>query len=307
MSTKGTLVTWMASLAALLMVAPNVSAEDISYSVLLQRLESLEAQLAQQDAQFASYNLGGGGGGVQKDDTCASCQKGKDDCVCCGVPSWYARYELTILRPYISDANTGPGWGNDYGTGHRFILGYDGGQGMGARVRYWTYNHGHDAVPPLGLLIPGVHLDMDVVDLEATLHSHMACWDLTLAGGLRYGRVGVSIDGSDDIYFEGTGPTVAIEARRGVGSRGLYLIGNARSSILIGQIAFPDPAVVDFDDETTFVLENQLGVGWSRELRRADLDLRLLWETQFWMNDTFANDLSNLAFSGLTVSAGLRY
>ncbi|MDA1055909.1 MAG: hypothetical protein O3C40_36450 [Planctomycetota bacterium] len=41
MSTKGTLATWLASLAALFMVAPNVSAEDISYSVLLGRLESV--------------------------------------------------------------------------------------------------------------------------------------------------------------------------------------------------------------------------------------------------------------------------
>ncbi|MDA1053390.1 MAG: Lpg1974 family pore-forming outer membrane protein [Planctomycetota bacterium] len=141
-----------------------------------------------------------------------------------------------------------------------------------------------------------------------------------LAGGIRYGRAGFSV-GGPETFFEGAGPTVAIEAQREVGSRGLYLVGNARSSMLIGKIhnpadnlgfAFGGGSVAPtVDDEITVVLENQLGVGWTRELRRADLDLRLLWETQFWMNDTFADEFngvgSNLAFSGLTVSTTLRY
>lgn len=203
MSTKGTFATCMASLAALFMVATSASAEEISYSQLLQRLDSLEAQLSEQDAQFASYNLGGS---AQKDDGCGSCQKGKGDCVCSGTPAWYAAYEITVLRPYISDANTGPGFGNEYGTGHRFTLGYDGGQGMGARIRYWTYNHGHDVLPPLG---PGeLHIDMDVLDLEATLHSRMDCWDLMVAGGARYGRAGFGPGGmTPEVFFEGVGPS----------------------------------------------------------------------------------------------------
>lgn len=315
MSKKGTVATWMASLAALFMVAPNVSAEEISYSVLLDRIESLEAQLLQQDAQFAAYSMGGGAQkSDQKGDACGSCQKGKSNCVC-GTPAWYAAYEVTVLRPYISDANFGPGFSDKYGAGHRFIIGYDGGQGMGARLRYWTYNHGHDAIPPAG---PGtIHLNMDAVDLEATLHSQMDCWDLTLAGGARYGRLAFS-PGGLSTYFEGAGPTVAIEAKRGFGVRNLHLIGNARSSMLIGRIADPGgnlifggPVATPVDDEIMVVLESQLGVGWERELRRSDLSLRLLWETQFWMNDTFADDFngvgSNLAFMGVTASAELRF
>jgi hypothetical protein len=65
------------------------------------------------------------------------------------------------------------------------------------------------------------------------------------------------------------------------------------------------------DDEIMTVLENQLGVGWTRDFRRVSLDLRGVWETQFWLNDSFADDFfgfgSNFALSGLVLSAQLRY
>jgi len=87
--------------------------------------------------------------------------------------------------------------------------------------------------------------------------------------------------------------------------------------ILIGEIRDPADLIgapvgmLDtVDDDITTVLESQLGVGWSRVGSRGELHLRALWETQFWLNDTFADDAlgfaSNLGLGGVTIGAEFR-
>jgi hypothetical protein len=296
------LATGLATVAAILLVGPGaIQAQDLSYAELAARLTALESQLQTQQTDFASYNTGGG----PEQFGCKDCSK----TVCnCGCPAWYAGYEITFLRPYISDANGFGPFGDDYGTGHRFVLGYDNGSGLGARVRYWTYNHNH----PTAVGAPAVHIDMDVLDGEVTLQETMHNWNLLVAGGLRYARLAFDV-GAGDVYFEGIGPTVALEATRNIGSRGVYLIGNFRASTLFGDIRSPGPgpfALGPSEDEITLVLENQLGVGWSREFGRGIMNIRGVWESQFWMNDTFADSFngagSNLGFSGPTASIEFR-
>lgn len=323
MNARRRIVAWLASLAMAIMLAPSIAgAEEMSYSALMSRIDALEEQLQQQHADFVAYEMGG----AQKDDDGKGNGRGKgngkgkgDD----GCPSWYAGYEATVLRPYISSNNANAltpvpalGFDNNYGVGHRFILGRDNGNGVGVRMRYWVFNTGHDTVPPVAT----VNLDMDVLDLEATLSERLGNFDVLLSGGVRYGRVGFSL-GIPEVYFEGTGPTVSIQATREVGNRGLYLVGNMRASLLIGEIrdpadligGSPVSAMADtVDDDLTTVLESQLGVGWSRETARGELHLRGLWETQFWMNDTFNDDVdglgfnSNLGLSGVTIAAEFR-
>ncbi|MBP85586.1 MAG: hypothetical protein CMJ64_02545 [Planctomycetaceae bacterium] len=95
------------------------------------------------------------------------------------------------------------------------------------------------------------------------------------------------------LVFEGTGPTVSLEGSRDVGCRGLYFVGNFRASMLFGEVTFD--GTLDADDDLATVLENQLGIGWRREMARADLNVRALWESQFWLNETIATDTgSNL-------------
>lgn len=294
------LATGLATVAAILFVGPGaIQAQDLSYAELAARLTALESQLQTQQTDFASYNTGGG----PEQFGCKDCSK----TVCnCGCPAWYAGYEVTFLRPYISDANVGGGgvFGNDYGTGHRFAIGYDNGSGLGARVRYWTYNHNHSTAAGA----PAIHIDMDVLDGEVTLQETMHNWDLLVAGGLRYARAAFDV-GLGDTYFEGIGPTVALEAKRNIGNRGIYLIGNFRASMLYGDIDGA-PAVIPLgEDEIALVVENQLGVGWSREYGRGILNIRGVWESQLWMNDTIADFLglgSNLGFSGPTASIEFR-
>jgi len=289
MTAKGRITAFLASLALAIMLAPAMTrAEEMSYSALMSRIDALEAQLHQQHTDFVAYEMGG----AQKDDGDKGNGKGKGG----SGRSVYIGYEATVLRPYVSSStavNLGAtGFDNNYGVGHRFTLGMVGDNGVGARMRYWIYNHGHDLVPPGVSNTPTLSIDMDVFDLEVTLNEELCNFDLLLSGGVRYGRLGVSaasvsVD-SYDTYFEGTGPTVSFEAQREVGSRDLYLIGNMRASLLIGEIHNSGGVVLPLeDDEIVTVLESQLGVGWSRETNRGELHVRVLWETQFWMNESF--------------------
>ncbi len=227
----------------------------------------------------------------------------------------YFSYELTILQPVISEVRTGP-LEDDYGFGHRFGLGYEGRSGVGARVRYWFYNHGHDYTDAAN---GSIGIDMDVLDLEVTLNENMRSWDFMVSGGLRYGRAGLTdsipttfLGGNAEFAFEGLGPTLGLEATRSFGDRGFYIIGNFRTSLLLGDFDnFRGAPDVTVDGEITTILDSQLGIGCSRNLGRATLNFRTVWETQFWLNDTWGNNInglgSNLGFAGPSTSAEIRF
>jgi len=301
---------WMATITALLIATPVAQAEIVSLSQLLQRIESqeqriesLEAERSTLQAEFAAYSFGGDMNGGKN---CDSCRKA----VCsCEEPAWYAGYEATILRPYFSDIAFGSTFDNDYGVGHRFTIGYDGG-GMGIRARYWSYRHSFPIVPPPP---PAFGVQMDVLDLEFTLDEHMSEWDFMVAAGLRYGREQVYIGTTT---YEGIGITVAAEATHNIGCRGLFVVANVRGSLLFGEVRSAvlagGPVI---DGELMTVVESQLGVGWVRETRFGELNLRALAEAQGWFNDTIADPQfgnnggigGNLGLFGLTLSAELRY
>ena len=254
--------------------------------------------------QFASYNLGGG-----YDDGYGK-GKGKGD-DCCNDPAWYAAYELTVLRPYTSNITLGPGLRRRRRV--RTPIHRRGGTAdarMGARFRYWFYNHGHDFVPNAPVTL---NMDLDVADLEATLNSDMHNWNLMVSGGARYGRLGYNL-GPSTVFFEGAGLTGSVEATRCIGSRGFNIVGNFRGSLLGGEIQNPAGVVAGpptIDDELMTILESQMGLGWTRELRSVELHLRAVVEMQFWLNDTFADSIvgigSNQGLLGGTFGAEVRY
>jgi hypothetical protein len=287
------LATLVATIAAVFAAASTVvQAQDLQYSALLSRIQALEAQVETQQMDFASYSMGGEknayGMGVES--------------VCdCQSPQWYFGYELTALRPYVSSAGTG-GNDDDYGVGHRLSLGYEGAGGLGVRARYWLYNHGVQAA------FVQLHVDMDVLDLEVTLHERMRKWDLLASGGFRYGRASIGPAGGRYTY-EGTGGTIALEAMRAIGQSNLYLVGNVRTAALLGEI--DRFGFGELDDEVMLMVENQLGVGWRPEWGRLDLNFRAVWETQVWYNAAMGDDVkgltSALGFSGPTFLAEIRY
>jgi hypothetical protein len=279
-----------ASLAALASLASApVNAENLSYSDLAARINALENELGSQQVTLASCES-------------SSCCGAGTSSNCCKSSSWAVGYEAVALQPRISETGANREFSDDYGVGGRFILGYDGGSGMGARMRYMLYNHGHNYESgPAG----SVGIDMDVLDFEVTLQEQLRNWNLMFSGGFRYAALGLNSGPLDTVRLDGYGVTGSLETTRAFGDRNLFLIGNFRASLISSDLGVSGRYS---EDEIVTILENQLGVGYSRDLCQGTLVLKTVWETQFWLNDTMSNETgSNIGFSGPTTSVEYRF
>jgi hypothetical protein len=281
-----------ASLAALVSLASApVNAENLSYSDLAARINALENELGSQQVSLASC------------ESSSCCGVGTSS-NCCDSSGCYFGYELAILQPRISEASLGE-FDDEYGFGHRFILGYDGGSGMGARMRYMLYNHGHDFIPAGS---GSIGIDMDVLDFEVTLQEQLRNWNLMFSGGFRYAGLGLRDNRTlnEEVRLDGYGTTVSLETTRAFSDRNLFLIGNFRASLLSADIGINGNAYSE--DEMVTILENQLGVGYARDCGQGTLVLKTVWETQVWMNETVSNEAnSHIGFTGPTTGIELRY
>jgi len=247
---------------------------------------------------------------------------GEEDPVCCECPTsnWYAGLDVTVLKPHMGTLGGG-GFGHpevditpsfDYEVAPRVWLGWDNADGLGVRARYFTFDA--DATqalpanhPPLvlgGLEFQGTQtwLEAQTFDLEATQRGCLGHLQFQVAGGVRYAKMETGIGAFGLMYgevpvaagigmdFEGVGPTVAIDVRRPFGSRGLALVGSARSSWMYGQTDFgltgglgDIPVSVYADDHMMQINELSLGIEWSRCLQRGGkVTVAALWEAQAW-------------------------
>lgn len=242
----------------------------------------------------------------------------------CGQDQLFGAIEVTFLQPRISGAVTpliggqGQLLNSELDSGLRYILGYRGKNGIGLRAQYWSYDHNSTftATAPNQLGI-----QMDVVDTEVTFLQRFRRWNLGVSGGIRYARLDYETTAAGpfnigNAVFEGAGPTVSAEARRDLGFAGLSVFGNARGAILLGDLnntgLLRNLPVVKIKDETMQVFENQLGMAWTYDVTQTtQFELSSAWETQFWMNDTFADDTlgigSNLSFFGPTIRCEFRF
>ena len=284
-------------------------AEDMTYSDLVKRIEVLEQQLSSQnqETQLVSYEE------ETKTDT-SIIQAAYSNCNrnACGVGfTLYTGYEMLVFQPHFTNVTLGPGFvEDDYGVGHRFVLGTEADTGLGARLRYMMYNHGHSFVPAAPV---NLHIDIDALDAEFTLREQLRNWNLLASAGFRYGRLEYRL-GPSRVFFEGTGVTGALQGARAIGNSGFYLIGSFRTSLLNGDTHNPAGiigAAPLLRDETMTILEGQVGGGWARDFGRAQVHIRSVWETQQWLNDNFADPFigigSNLTLSGPTFAVEFRF
>jgi hypothetical protein len=236
------------------------------------------------------------------------------DPICCECPSsnWYVGFDLPVLKPHMGTlgaeflghpaVDVTPD--HDFQASPRIYMGWDNAEGLGVRARYWTF----DSDATLAFPQDGNHdffgpdsgtqswLGADTFDFEATQRGCLGNLQFQLAGGFRYANMetGVGIFGAGqtagiNMDFEGVGPTVAIDVRRPFGSRGLALVGSARSSWMYGETdisgagAFAGPVAVYADDHMMQINELSLGVEWSRCLARGGkVSVAALWESQAW-------------------------
>jgi hypothetical protein len=191
------------------------------------------------------------------------------------------------------------------------------------------------------------HLLLDVWDFEATQDFQLGAWSFLGAGGVRYLHITqrfaayksplqppaqFTTDAPETLLsghsFNGVGPTLALEAERTLGGRGLSLYGTARGAVLFGtgkQTAAGQTTTVtdvrfgtNINAQTTVndtrrsdvlpVLECEVGVQYGREVGQFYPFIRtgLVGQAYFGAGSATSED-GNLGLFGLSVTAGLHF
>ena len=245
---------------------------------------------------------------------------------CHACPQWSGGVEVTLLQPHISGSmplflgdNTGRAIDPDFDGGIRYVLAYRSSQGLGIRGRYWSYNNSVDFAAPFQPAV--MSINAEAADVDLTQLANLGRWQLESNAGVRYGKFGYhspieAAFGVGDVNFQGFGPTLALNTRRPLGQTGFCLVGNLRGSLLFGEIdnaaMLPIMPAGTIQGEVAQSIETQLGAAWTKTFtNNSQLQLRMVWETQYWMNDTLADDAlgigSNLGLMGPTIAAELRF
>lgn len=167
-----------------------------------------------------------------------------------------------------------------YDFAPRLWVGYGRCDGLGARLRYWEFDHSYDvAIPdanPFGTAFEGFHgWDTWVADIEVTDSTVLGChWDVTWSAGFRYvdffENVGLRDAGAAALLLSkqitGIGLTASLELRRRVNCN-IGLFSSVRGSAIYG-------------DEDTRLYAN---IGNLNDFGRFETernDVKFLWEAQ---------------------------
>lgn len=280
----------------------------LRYSGFEQRLAALEAQMASQNGlRTASYDDQATGS-----STC-DCNGGCNECsglcfqpaCCCCDGGAYASFEFLWLRPHASEDWVGK-MSEKLELSSRTIVGYENCCGLGARARYWNFDHS------ITLLDPGfLGMDVNVVDLEATNHICVRSTDLIFAGGFRYAGWALSANNNNEVELDAYGLTVAADARTPLctycNNRWSFVYG-ARWSILGGDWK-GDNDIIDtiFErqvrDDNLVVTELYAGFEYLYCTCSCNYFARTTVEMQNWESDVLGEPgIGNPLASGLIAS-----
>ncbi|HUT12303.1 MAG TPA: hypothetical protein VMY42_17530 [Thermoguttaceae bacterium] len=300
-------------------------------SSMAERLEKLESEIRQMDslqAELAAFRKAAENGdavyyqcGDAYGDACGdACGNGKQG-RCRSRGGIIAGADLTVLEPHIGTLGLSIGdWGSfsvspdfDAETAPRIWLGYQGPGGLIGRMRYWQFDHNATGENIVSLLTQGegnltLGLEAHALDFELAQEGCFRNWAFEIAGGVRYGKMefGLGVSDMPDIpqldmwdipdfgvaaTFEGVGPTVALAARRPIGSRGLAFVVGARGSFLFGDtdvsgsgaLSIVNNLGIELEEHLMQVWEFQVGGEWSRTTESGNrLFARAVYEAQVW-------------------------
>ena len=150
----------LAAIGMMVCTAAYASGNDLRYSELEQRLAVLESQVAsQQGVQSASYLSDSDGAAAPAASASCGCENSSSCCDCatsgCCCPSscgcndccgtTYGYYEMLWIRPHVNEDFAGK-LSEEHNFSSRYVLGYEDACGIGARVRYWNYDHAQDVL-----------------------------------------------------------------------------------------------------------------------------------------------------------------
>ncbi len=242
-----------------------------------------------------------------------------------------------------------------YEISPRIWFGWRSEHGTGWRARYWLYDHhvatadftgANGGVPFVALRLPNAfdglslpfptaggylrtthRLDLETIDLEVTRDLPVGCSLMRISGGVRYldltqeyrllgtgvNTTFASIDYGQ--YFEGFGPTVALEVGHEIWccfsiyahARGSVLFGN-RSSDLFVTLASPDVSNVQAHSPhgDNVLSIGELGLGL--EANFGTVFARVGYEGQIWWGAGGPTDsTTDLGLHGFHVTGGLMF
>jgi hypothetical protein len=233
----------------------------------------------------------------------------------------------------------------DYDPAFRAWTGYQNCDGFGARARYFYYDQDANpetAVNPANSVIERdisesnsnvggylaeadiqgaggsfaafTGLQVQALDIEAVQTIAFCNADVTMAGGVRYGRLESTLGAAsfaangalDQAYFvatnfEGWGPTIAVDARRPIRNGNLALLAGMRASVLFGESdtqVFTATGNTGDDfmqldrDSGVFIGEVMFGAEYSRCFANGiQATLRGAWEGQYWTGAPLATSM----------------
>ena len=214
----------------------------------------------------------------------------------------------------------------------RVIIGYEGDQGGGVQVRWFTFDNdagyngsGDDSTNGNIPIFGALNFDLDAIDAELTQRGQFRVWDWLATAGVRYARVDIHNSSSapfdwsgfsDALWFglagmefEGAGPTVSVQGSREIIWEGFEFFGRARTALLYGDIEMDTiyrvnggPIVIH--DVFAQVWEVQAGVRMEHEYDSFDWVCGIFWEAQRWENDS---NIGDFALHGFGVNTGFEY
>jgi hypothetical protein len=283
----------------------------------------------EQPGNFAGFN------GIASCDVCPGLVGGLEAAILRPRPG------MTVADFAILGVNSVPYHENQNEVTPRIWLGYVNESGLGARIRYWTFDEGlaQDTGTFTGggeTLVGYGMLRANTIDFEATQEIQWGRWGMNVGGGLRYGSV-VQLLSTQFIYppapenetlnetgsFFGVGPTLFAEFHRPIGDGGLALVANLRGSLLFGaetnaltdtnNLTVP-PTTTPYlakQDQAVGIAEIQMGLEWSKSLSQGRrVFVQALWEGQIWdgMQNSayyYGAGQTNLGLDGFSFNIGL--
>ena len=313
----------LAAMGMLLCCGAQASGDQLQFSELEQRLAALEARVASQNSlQTASYLSDATpatyAGGYHAGDEAHCCPQS----ACCDTGGAYATFEFLWLRPHVSEDWVGK-LSESHHLSSRTVVGYENCCGLGARARYWHFDHTIDVLDP-----DTIGMNVEVVDLEVTNRFGLLRSDLLLAGGFRYAHWNLEDQDGTPVAMDAYGLTVAADARTPLYTycaNRLSFVYGARWSVLGGDWR-GDNDIIDtvvrsqVRDDNILVTELYAGVEYLYRWCDVDLFARTTAEMQNWRSDVLGEpgigngiaplsigSTNSISFVGVGLQLGVGY
>jgi hypothetical protein len=308
--------------------------EDISEtSELRADVNELRTRLNAQTS--GDYEGGYGGCGAPAAAAGCGCQSCCDACCgtcggfepCCHSTGFWVEAEIMWLKYHRADgarvgvAEPGEDAEFDFEITPRFTFGWVRSDGLGARFRWWEFDHDAPAIEAVSFLsVDTYNIDFEIFDTFA-----LNCnWDLEIAAGVRYNDFEeFAFDAAADFrlnQFSGWGGVASAELRRCVSTNGALFV-RARASLLMDDkrvfwVNDDDGNDVLLRDVTVGTTELAFGYQYTRPICGGGyyfFEAQAEWQN--WYNYSSAyNDTedsedlagpADVGFAGFGVSAGV--